>query len=90
MKTKYIIISGLCVIACIIMCIYVQFEASINNRFPVDIKKTQKTIDSLNIKNDSIKSDINKLNKDKDEKVNKVLSLDNDSTLKLFYKLVKR
>lgn len=45
-------------------------------------------IDSLITTNDSIKVQVNKLDSIKDVKVIEVRSLDNDSTIKLFYKLV--
>lgn len=46
-------------------------------------------VDSLVKANDSIKIVINNLDSIKDAEVIEVQSLDNDSTLKLFYKLVK-
>lgn len=46
------------------------------------------TIDSLITINDSIKIKVEKLDSIKDAKVIEVSTLDNDSTLKLFYKLV--
>lgn len=45
-------------------------------------------IDSLTKVNDSIKIKIEKLDSIKDAKIIEVSTLDNDSTLKLFYKLV--
>lgn len=45
-------------------------------------------IDSLKTVNDSIKIKVEKLDSIKDAKVIEVSTLDNDSTLKLFYKLV--
>ena len=45
-------------------------------------------IDSLATINDSIKIKVEKLDSIKDAKVIEVSTLDNDSTLKLFYKLV--
>ena len=45
-------------------------------------------IDSLITTNDSLKFNINKLDSIKDVKVIEVRSLDNDSTIKLFYELV--
>ena len=45
-------------------------------------------IDSLTQVNDSIKIKIEKLDSIKDAKVIEVSTLDNDSTLKLFYKLL--
>lgn len=46
-------------------------------------------IDSISTVNDSIKIKVNKLDSIKDAKIIEVISLDNDSTVKLFYKLVK-
>ena len=45
-------------------------------------------IDSLITTNDSIKIQVNKLDSIKDVKIIEVRSLDNDSTIKLFYELV--
>ena len=45
-------------------------------------------IDSLTTVNDSIKIKIEKLDSIKDAKIIEVSTLDNDSTLKLFYELV--
>ena len=55
-----------------------------NKCTPVD----NKTIDSLTQVNDSIKIKIEKLDSIKNAKVIEVQTLDNDSTLKLFYELV--
>lgn len=55
-----------------------------NKCTPVD----NKTIDSLTQVNDSIKIKIEKLDSIKNAKVIEVSTLDNDSTLKLFYELV--
>ena len=45
-------------------------------------------IDSLTTVNDSIKLKVERLDSIKDAKIIEVSTLDNDSTLKLFYKLV--
>jgi hypothetical protein len=45
-------------------------------------------IDSLTRVNDSIKVKVNKLDSIKDAQIIEVRSLDKDSTIKLFYKLV--
>lgn len=49
---------------------------------------TNDKIDSLNNKRESIKIKVEKLDSIKDAKVIEVSTLNNDSTLKLFYKLV--
>lgn len=49
---------------------------------------TNNKIDSLNNKREAIKIKVEKLDSIKDAKVIEVSTLNNDSTLKLFYKLV--
>ena len=53
----------------------------------IPVKNTAK-IDSLTTINDSIKIKVEKLDSIKDAKVIEVSTFNNDSTLKLFYKLV--
>lgn len=54
-----------------------------------EYKDDTTVIDSLTKVNDSIKIKVEHLDSIKDAKVIEVVSLNNDSTLKLFYKLVK-
>ena len=58
-----------------------------NIRTPIE---NNTIIDSLITVNDSIKIKVEKLDSIKDAKVIEVRTLDNDSTLKLFYKLVSK
>ena len=51
--------------------------------------REQKVIDSLSNKNESIKVKVDSLETIKNAKVIEVSTLDDDSTVKLFYKLVK-
>jgi hypothetical protein len=60
--------------------------ASKYNRPPVE---KSNTIDSLSVVNDSIKVKVELLDSIKNAKVIEVSTLDNDSTAKLFYKLVR-
>lgn len=53
-----------------------------------DIKENLTTVDSIIKVNDSIKIKVEHLDSIKNAKVIEVQTLDNDSTLKLFYKLV--
>ena len=53
-----------------------------------DIETNTTVIDSLTTVNDSIKIKVEKLDSIKNAKVIEVTTLDNDSTLKLFYELV--
>nr|DAK43571.1 MAG TPA: hypothetical protein [Crassvirales sp.] len=55
----------------------------------VIIKNAELDIDDKIKTNDSIKLEIENINKIKDAEVIEISSLDNDSTVKLFYKLVK-
>lgn len=55
----------------------------------IDIKKAELDIDNKIKSNDSIKLEIENINKIKDAEIIEISSLDNDSTIKLFYKLVK-
>ena len=68
-------------------CIFgvVMFHSYIKENKPAN--NTTK-IDSLVTINDSIKLKVEKLDSIKDAKIIEVSTLDNDSTLKLFYKLV--
>ena len=54
-----------------------------------DILIIELDIDDKIKSNDSIKLEIENINKIKDAEVIEISSLDNDSTIKLFYKLVK-
>lgn len=55
----------------------------------VIIKNAELDIDDKIKTNDSIKLEVENINKIKDAEIIEVSSLDNDSTVKLFYKLVK-
>lgn len=52
-----------------------------------EVKDT--TFDVVDVKRDSIKLEINHLDSIKDAKIIEVETLDNDSTVKLFYQLIK-
>lgn len=55
----------------------------------INIKNAELDIDDKIKSNDSIKLEIENINKIKDAEVIEISSLNNDSTIKLFYKLVK-
>lgn len=55
----------------------------------INIKNAELDIDDKIKSNDSIKLEIENINKIKDAEVIEISSLNNDSTVKLFYKLVK-
>ena len=83
---------GLCyVVGCYlvilaIVIIYTSSKKIINNE--EDIKENVIVTDSIIKVNDSIKIKVEHLDSIKNAKVIEVQTLDNDSTLKLFYKLV--
>lgn len=57
----------------------------VNNQTP---RRGNVNIDSITTANDSIKIEVKSLDSVKNAKVIEVISLDNDSSIKLFYKLV--
>ena len=83
---------GLCyVVGCYlvilaVVIIYTYSKKIINNE--EDIKENVTIADSIIKVNDSIKIKVEHLDSIKNAKVIEVQTLDNDSTLKLFYKLV--
>ena len=83
---------GLCyVVGCYLVIlavaiIYTYSKKIINNE--EDIKENVTVTDSIIKVNDSIKIKVEHLDSIKNAKVIEVQTLDNDSTLKLFYKLV--
>ena len=83
---------GLCyVVGCYlvilaVVIIYSYSKKIINNE--ADIKENVTIADSIIKVNDSIKIKVEHLDSIKNAKVIEVQTLDNDSTLKLFYKLV--
>ena len=80
----YIIGCYLIIIAVVI--VYIYGKKIINNE--EDIKENAIVTDSIIKVNDSIKIKVEHLDSIKNAKVIEVQTLDNDSTLKLFYKLV--
>ena len=77
----------------IVMCIIIGFVAGVivHHKYECNIStpvEKNVSIDSLTTVNDSIKLKVERLDSIKDAKVIEVSTLNNDSTLKLFYKLV--
>ena len=80
-------LAGTFLFIALVCCVLGIFELC--NKKPVTSPvKEMIVIDSLITTNDSIKIQVNKLDSIKDVKVIEVRSLDNDSTIKLFYELV--
>ena len=80
----YVVGCYLVIIAVVI--VYIYGKKIINNE--EDIKENITVTDSIIKVNDSIKIKVEHLDSIKNAKVIEVQTLDNDSTLKLFYKLV--
>ena len=80
----YVVGCYLVIIAVVI--VYIYGKKIINNE--EDIKENIIVTDSIIKVNDSIKIKVEHLDSIKNAKVIEVQTLDNDSTLKLFYKLV--
>ena len=80
----YVVGCYLTIIAIVI--VYIYGKKIINNE--EDIKENVTIADSIIKVNDSIKIKVEHLDSIKNAKVIEVQTLDNDSTLKLFYKLV--
>ena len=84
---------GLCyVVGCYlvilaVVIIYSYSKKIINNE--IDTKENVTVTDSIIKVNDSIKIKVEHLDSIKNAKVIEVKTLDNDSTIKLFYKLIK-
>ena len=79
-------IAGCYLIIIAVVIIYNYSKKIINNE--EDIKENVISTDSIIKRNDSIKIQVEHLDSIKNAKVIEVQTLDNDSTLKLFYKLV--
>lgn len=92
MNKTYIRIFVVIIAICIYISIITVFtgkhktEDVINNN---TIETTTIKIDSIVNRNDSIKLDIENIKSIRDAQVIEISNLDNDSTVKLFYKLVK-
>ena len=77
----------------IVICVIIGFISGViaHHKYECNIStpiEKNVSIDSLTTINDSIKLKVERLDSIKDAKVIEVSTLDNDSTLKLFYRLV--
>lgn len=80
-------ITGACIgviISVIIICVYKVLNICDNKQ----INKDNTTIEKTNYSNDSIKIELKHIDKDKNEKIIEVKGLNNDSTYKLFKRLI--
>ena len=75
-------------LSCIVVVVLIFTVNYIRKTISSPVERNDTTIDSLITVNDSIKLKVEHLDSIKNAKVIEVSTLDNDSTLKLFYKLV--
>ena len=75
------VILVLALVVCISVIVYKYYHIKTNNIIELDIE--------LQKHNDSLKLKVNNLDSIKNAKVIEVQKLDNDSTVKLFYELIK-
>lgn len=85
---KYTIINIVVIIVGIIVAYFVSFILlkKCDNKPPIE---EIRYVDSLQSRNDTIKKQIEILKQKRDDEIVKINSLDNDSTIKLFKKLVR-
>ena len=82
------IIVVLIILAGIILCSIAIYKYCIEDKKPV-ISSTIEYVDSIKKENDKLILEVNNLDSLKNAKIIEVKSLDNDSTVKLFYKLIR-
>ena len=80
-------ITGAC-IGAIISIIIICVSKVLNSYENKQIKKDNTTIEKTNYSNDSIRIELKHIDKDKNEKIIEVKGLNNDSTYKLFKRLI--
>ena len=85
-KDILIIVLGIIITIVVLMIVGNIFKTNVKT--PVEENTTTAVIDSLIKNNDSLKIEVNTLEHEKETKVVEVYNLSNDSTIKLFYKLV--
>lgn len=77
----------ICSIIVILGCIIILLTVT-NTRDNKQIKKDNTTIEKTNYSNDSLRIELKHIDKDKNEKIIEVKGLNNDSTYKLFKRLI--
>ena len=83
-----IVIVALVILAGIIFCSIVIYKYCTENKKPVT-SSTIEYVDSIKKENDKLIIEVNNLDSLKNAEIIEVKSLDNDSTIKLFYKLIR-
>lgn len=82
------IIIALVILAGIILCSIAIYKYYTEDKKPVT-SSTIEYVDSVKKENDKLILEVNKLDSLKNAKIIEIKSLDNDSTVKLFYKLIR-
>ena len=82
------IIIAFVILAGIVLCSIAIYKYCIEDKKPV-ISSTIEYVDSIKKENDKLILEVNNLDSLKNAKIIEVKSLDNDSTVKLFYKLIR-
>lgn len=82
-KFMYLIGGVIVLLVCII--IFLTVTNTCDNK---QIKKDNTTIEKTNYSNDSLRIELKHIDKDKNEKIIEVKGLNNDSTYKLFKRLI--
>lgn len=85
-RNNVIVCFGIIYFALILIALFTGKNENVDK--PV-IKNSKEVIKQKTKENDSLKIEVSNIEKIKDAKVIEVTTLDNDSTIKLFYKLVK-
>lgn len=80
-------ITGAC-IGLIIYAIIICMSKVLNSCDNKQINKDNTTIEKINYSNDSLRIELKHIDKDKNEKIIEVKGLNNDSTYKLFKRLI--
>ena len=85
-RNDVIVCFGIIYFALIIIALFTGKDENVDKAV---IKNNKEVIKQKTKENDSLKIEVSNIEKIKDAKVIEVTTLDNDSTIKLFYKLVK-
>lgn len=79
------IVGGSVIVIVCTLILFIVIKTCNNNK---QIKKDNTTIEKTNYSNDSLRIELKHIDKDKNEKIIEVKGLNNDSTYKLFKRLI--
>ena len=86
-KFMYLIGSVIVLLVVLLVCTIIVLSV-VNTCDNKQIKKDNTTIEKTNYSNDSLRIELKHIDKDKNEKIIEVKGLNNDSTYKLFKRLI--